>query len=417
MQNSPLKTQSGTPCLPPQRQRLQRDSILLVLLLSILCGCGGGGEKRVEAPTPTPLGEFESLLARGRIDQARSLLEPFASPEQPNSVRGLARLGLGRCDLIDRRLEEAIRHLDKARRLLPAGADRAKAQLYLGEAYLRNKSVMTALNQLESAFGALRNPELKSRAAYMIVRTLDELGDPVPTLYREAAGQAYFSEYSEIWSQPQPVIVKSTADLTPKPVTPKPKVQNLTPPPALKLLKRNQWGSLPVRMSSVNPMSRPFRITIHHTADQSNLADIGQSDPREYLKILQKYCQNTLGWGDIGYHYLISKDGRVWEGRPMKFQGAHAGNNTLNRGNIGIALIGNFNKVKPSTAQIRSLQNLLGTLCVVYDISPSKIHGHSHLKPSDCPGKHLNPVLRELVRKLKSSAWAKLKAQENSKSR
>ncbi len=369
------------------------------------------------ATIPAPLGEFESLIAEGKTFQARSLLEPYASPEQSNTVRGLARLGLGRCDLIDRRIDDAIRHLDKARRLLPPGPDQARAQLYLGEAYLRNKAVMTALNHLESAFDGLRDADLKSRASYMIVRTHDELGDPVPIIYREAAGKSYFAEYSEIWSQPQPVTVKSTVDLSPASSTSKPKVKALTPAPALKLYKRNQWGSRPVRKSSVSPMSRPFRMTVHHTADQDSLDNIGQSDPREYLKILQRYCQDTLDWGDLGYHYLISKDGRIWEGRPLKYQGAHAGNTALNRGNIGIALIGNFDEDKPSTAQIRSLQSLLGTLCIIYEISPGKIHSHGDLRTTGCPGKNLDPVLRELVRKLKSSAWAKMRAQGDLKSR
>ena len=375
-----------------------------------LIGCSSGPNRRavLQDPFPIPTEEFESLLARGKTYQARALLEPLASPEQANSIRGLARLGLGRCDLVDLKIEDSVRHLNKARKLLPPGPDQARAQFYLGVAYLRNKSVMSALNHLEAAFSGVRDPDLKTRAAYLISRTLDELGDPVSTLYRNTAGDKYFPEYSGIWARPTSAIVKSTVEISPKISTPKKEVRKLTPPPRLKLIKRNQWSAGPVRKASVNPMTRPFRITVHHTADQENLSAIGKSDPQEYLQILQRYCQNTLDWGDIGYHYLISKDGRIWEGRSMRYQGAHAGNSTLNRGNIGIALIGNFDHEKPSTAQIRSLQNLLSGLCDNYSISPGKIFGHGDLKTTGCPGRHLSEILRELIRKLKSNPLTSL---------
>ena len=389
---------------------------LIGLLILVLSGCGGGPDPRTEPVNPIPLLEFESLLQRGKTYQARALIEPFASPEQANSVRGIARLGLGRCDLADKRYEDSLLHLDKARRLLPPGPDQAQARFHLGVAYLRTKSVMSALNHLEAAFAGVSNSDLKKRSAYLIVRTQEELGDPVSTLYREASAGTYYSEYSGIWSQPTTVVAQPPIETTPREITPKPEVRRLAPPP-LRLLKRQQWNARPVRTSSVNPMSRPFRITVHHTADQESLSSISQSDPREYLKILQRHCQNNLDWGDLGYHFLISKDGRIWEGRPMKYQGAHAGNPTLNRGNIGIALIGNFDRTKPSTAQVRSLQNLLASLCDLYRIQPSKIFGHGDLKTTGCPGRHLSSILRELVRKLENSNLSRRKDGFDSKSR
>ena len=411
----PFPVRLSTPVpLKTTLQTLSRSILSISFILLLLAGCSHGPspEETIHDPFPVSAEEVESLLARGKTYQVRALLEPLASPEKANSIRGLARLGLGRCDLADRRIDDSIRHLDKARKLLPPGPDQARAQFYLGLAYLRNKSVMSALNHLEDAFSGVRDPDLKIRAAYLISRTLDELGDPVSTLYRNTAGDAYFAEYSGIWSRPKSAIVKTTVEVLPKINTPKKEARRLSPPPQLKLFKRNQWSARPVRKASVNPMTRPFRITVHHTADQNNLSSIGKSDPQEYLQILQRYCQNTLDWGDIGYHYLISKDGRIWEGRPMRYQGAHAGNSTLNRGNIGVALIGNFDLGKPSTAQIRSLQNLLGGLCDIYKISPEKIYGHGDLKTTGCPGRHLSEILRELIRKLKSNPLTSLRADQ-----
>ena len=376
-------------------------ALILLILPLLVSGCGGGPDPRLAAPVTAPFENIEQLIDSRKTAQARRQLEPYASPEQPNAIRGQARLGLGRCALAEKNLDEAFRHLDKARKLLPEGKIRARAQLYLGEVLLRKKAVNSALNQLESAFDRLARRDLRTRAAFMIVRTLDESDDKVPTLYRDAMGDAYFPEYSGIWSTPRPTIEKSSGPPLPEKTTVISKPKKLTPPRSrIRLYKRNQWSAKPVRKSSVNPMTRPFRLTVHHTADQSNLESLGASNPREYLQRLQGYCQNNLDWGDIGYHYLISKDGRIWEGRPMKYQGAHAGNHSLNRGNIGVALIGNFDKIRPSTAQIRSLQQLIEDLRTLYKIPPSKIFGHGDLKETGCPGTYLKDVLGELIRRM-----------------
>lgn len=44
------------------------------------------------------------------------------------------------------------------------------------------------------------------------------------------------------------------------------------------------------------------------------------------------------GWRDIGYHYLIKRDGTVERGRPEHVTGAHVGGH--NTGNLGICLVG-----------------------------------------------------------------------------
>ena len=154
-------------------------------------------------------------------------------------------------------------------------------------------------------------------------------------------------------------------------------------------------------------MSRPTRITVHHTADQPAIAALGIREPKAYLRRIQDYCTGSLKWGDIGYHYLISSDGRIWEGRPLKYQGAHAGNNSLNRGNIGIALIGNFDEDRPSSSQVKSLGSLLSALTSVHGIGSNRIYGHQDLRDTGCPGTHLQAVLSRLVSKLNRISTAR----------
>ena len=85
------------------------------------------------------------------------------------------------------------------------------------------------------------------------------------------------------------------------------------------------------------------------------------------------------------------------QGRPTNALGAHA--KGANRGNIGIALMGNFEKQKPTRAQIGSLTRLVAYLAVQYDIDTARrgyLEGHSHYLPTACPGAYLKAELGQL---------------------
>ena len=71
------------------------------------------------------------------------------------------------------------------------------------------------------------------------------------------------------------------------------------------------------------------------------------------MKAYQTGHQQTNHWADIGYHYVIDRQGRIWEGRELSWKGAHAGNKQANENNVGIALIGNFENVEPPAAAAR----------------------------------------------------------------
>ncbi len=155
---------------------------------------------------------------------------------------------------------------------------------------------------------------------------------------------------------------------------------------------RASWAAQTVDLSNVDPMGPLTRITVHHSADDIDMVD----DPVETLRRIEK--QHKLGQGKnepfacIGYHYLISADGAVWEGRPLQFQGAHAtGDN--NKGNIGICLLGNFDRGRPTLTQQKALLAVLDRLCQQHRIARAKVVGHNHFKTTNCPGKHLDPIV------------------------
>ena len=85
---------------------------------------------------------------------------------------------------------------------------------------------------------------------------------------------------------------------------------------------------------------------------------------------------------------LIDSSGRVFIGRDMRYQGAHAGG-ANNRGNIGVCLVGNFDIERPSRAAVAALDRLVAALRSRYSIDGSKILPHRHWKNTECPGRYL----------------------------
>lgn len=369
------------------------------ILLAV--GCGGGPPTRQQTPVPLKLRQAQSAFDQGNNQLARRLFSSIESPEQPLTTRGLARLGLGRLALRSGELDQACRHLEMSRKLLSSGPHHARALLFLGEAQLRSGITNSGLNQLEKAYQSLADPDEKSRAAFLITRTLDHFGQPVAALYRNASQAHSYPEYASIWGgETQPDATPSRIEEKPTPVS---RVTRIAKPVRIKVQNRDTWSARAPRRGAVIKMTRPFRITVHNTADQPAIEKLGQQSPPQYLRKIQNYCTDTLKWGDIGYHYLISFDGRIWEGRSMRYQGAHAGNNSLNRGNIGVALMGNFDKNRPSSRQLQSLQALLAALCSRHKISPDSIAGHQELRDTDCPGRHLQSALNRMVKDLARS--------------
>ena len=95
---------------------------------------------------------------------------------------------------------------------------------------------------------------------------------------------------------------------------------------------------------------------------------------------------SSLGYY-IGYHYYISKDGTIKQGRADTDEGAHTiGYNTQS---LGICLAGNFDATLPTPAQESALRNLLTTLSTKYSIPLENIVPHRKFAVKTCYGNKL----------------------------
>lgn len=176
--------------------------------------------------------------------------------------------------------------------------------------------------------------------------------------------------------------------------------------------KRASWSPATPIASKLDPMEKIYRLTVHHSAIY--LRDTSITTCAAQIKHIQRDHMNPdRGYADIGYHFLIDPAGRIWEGRDLRWQGAHArGEN--NRGNIGICLLGNFMRgregQRPTTAQLASLRQLIGDLSGHYAIANDQIHCHKDFVKTDCPGPLLASQVQEIAQSLRTQPTAARKS-------
>ena len=114
---------------------------------------------------------------------------------------------------------------------------------------------------------------------------------------------------------------------------------------------------------------RKINWLVIHTAATRPSMDIGAKEIRQWHK--------AKGWSDIGYHYVIRRDGRVEKGRPDARVGAHVAG--YNRDSIGICLVGGVSEnLVPENnyteAQWKALEELLHKLAIKYP--EAYVRGH-----------------------------------------
>ncbi|WP_258359432.1 N-acetylmuramoyl-L-alanine amidase [Moorella sulfitireducens] len=121
-------------------------------------------------------------------------------------------------------------------------------------------------------------------------------------------------------------------------------------------------------------------IIIHHTGAEEKDA-----------KQVRRY-HLSLGWRDVGYNYIIERDGRVVAGRSLTIPGAHCRDAGMNHKSAGVAVIGNLMDHPPTPEQRQALIELARELCRRYSVPPERVLGHNEVPgaATDCPGRFLD---------------------------
>ena len=141
------------------------------------------------------------------------------------------------------------------------------------------------------------------------------------------------------------------------------------------------WGDS-YNWSWNRPLSQVAYLAIHHTvtkATQDSKADV------DYIARLHK----DRGWDGVGYHIIITRDGKVWYVGDIGTARANVAN--MNEKVIGISMIGDFTKYLPSDAQISAAHKVCKFFISKYPALTNitnwnNLVGHKDLQATACPG-------------------------------
>jgi hypothetical protein len=103
----------------------------------------------------------------------------------------------------------------------------------------------------------------------------------------------------------------------------------------VEFISRSDWRAKPYNADSIEIDWEYSKIAIHH-AGRSSTCGVGHFQMQE----IQNEHMNNRGSGDIRYHYALDCSGMIYEGRDIRFKGAHVSN--YNTGVIGIVLLENL---------------------------------------------------------------------------
>ncbi len=153
----------------------------------------------------------------------------------------------------------------------------------------------------------------------------------------------------------------------------------------LEVIDRDAW-------SSRNPVERRMavhsieEITIHHLGGTSSASGVAR------FRVAQNWHIDGLGWGDIAYHYIVGKDGRVYAARDPQWMG----DTTTDYDPAGHLLIvaeGNFDLDVPSALQLEALSATVAWAVGKWDVPIDAVSGHRDHAATACPGANLYPYV------------------------
>ncbi len=209
--------------------------------------------------------------------------------------------------------------------------------------------------------------------------------------------------------------------------------RNLTGKTSVNVISREEWGANESYRVWEPEYMEPQKFIVHHTAGSD-----GGSDPASTVRGIYYWHAIVLGWGDIGYNYIVDQQGNVYEGRydgdatpkGKLVVGAHTydSENALNYNYYagGVAILGCFEEGACGSGDEynddihNSLTNLLAEKSVEFGIKPNgksvlfgnstkNIVGHGDVDSTSCPGNLVHDKLKS-VRKKTAKKYKALKA-------
>jgi hypothetical protein len=188
-----------------------------------------------------------------------------------------------------------------------------------------------------------------------------------------------------VWPDGQVPRTKPPVQLPPKAVVAKP-APKVEVPQTLGVMPRASWSKRAPDYSGMDRMLPIKYITVHHDG-LDPFWKTAERDCAARIEFIRNSHTAGRHFADIGYHFVVDRTGRVWEGRPLNYQGAHVKN--CNEGNIGVLCMGNFDVQAPSDQQFGSLCRHVNRLMNQYKVSGRNVKTHQEWAKTACPGRNL----------------------------
>lgn len=133
------------------------------------------------------------------------------------------------------------------------------------------------------------------------------------------------------------------------------------------------------------------RIILHCTATPPNMyVDVET--------IRKWHTSPPNNWSDIGYHYVIYRDGSIHTGRPVTRIGAHTKKH--NEDSVGIAYVGGVNLNRDPEDNMTMMQEI-SFLLLVRSLRTTfghmTIHGHNEFANKACPSFEVREKFKFLI--------------------
>lgn len=236
------------------------------------------------------------------------------------------------------------------------------------------------------------------------------------------AGRGHFVQVRWSSGRPPASAAVHVVDGGDDPTAPRASALAATSQPSV--ISRAQWGAdESVRRCCPRYAPSVDYAVVHHTVSANNYS---KEETAKIVRSIYEYHVKTNGWGDIGYHFLIDRFGRVFEGRAGGIREAVIGSHSegFNTRSTGVALIGSYQSAAPPSAAMDSLKSLLAWKLDVHHVDPrssttvvsggskryaagksvkvNAIATHRDLQVTSCPG---DPVIARIP-KLRSDVYA-----------
>lgn len=158
--------------------------------------------------------------------------------------------------------------------------------------------------------------------------------------------------------------------------------------------------------------TKPEHIIIHHSAGSNS-----NTNHLNTIRNIYLYHTQSKGWNDIGYNYVIARDGTIYDGRDNQgiyeedfILGAHFCGKNSNT--MGVSILGTYTNEAPTKESIFSLKKIISWKLLKDSLNPldsflhpkygsngymlAVISGHRNGCATECPGEILYLLIPDL---------------------